>query len=103
MIQSVDNQYPLIPRSAYVHSTAVVIGDVELGKGASVWPNAVLRGDLRKIIIGEKTSIQDGCVLHTSKYNPDHRRKRACSGHNVTMHSCESRQSNALCLVWAAL
>ncbi len=88
MIQSVDNQYPLIPRSAYVHSTAVVIGDVELGKEASVWPNAVLRGDIRKIIIGDRTNIQDGSVLHTSKYNLVVGDDVLC-GHRVMMHSCE--------------
>ncbi len=88
MIQSVDNNYPHIPKSAYVHSTAVVIGDVELGNEASVWPNAVLRGDIRKIIIGDRTNIQDGCVLHTSKYNLTIGDDVLC-GHRVMMHSCD--------------
>ena len=88
MIQSVDNRYPHIPRSAYVHSTAVVIGDVKLGKKANVWPGAVLRGDLRSIIIGDYTNVQDNSVLHTGKYNLTIG-DNVMVGHNVTLHSCD--------------
>ena len=88
MMQSFDNTFPLIAESAYVHSAAVVIGRVELGKGASVWPNAVLRGDIRKIIIGDKTNIQDGCVLHTGKYNLTVG-ENVMVGHNAVLHSCD--------------
>lgn len=88
MIQSVDNRYPDIPRSAYVHSTAVVIGDVKLGKKASVWPGAVLRGDLRSIIVGDYSNVQDNCALHTGKYNLTIA-ENVMVGHNVTLHSCD--------------
>ncbi|MBT7122408.1 MAG: gamma carbonic anhydrase family protein, partial [Clostridia bacterium] len=69
MIQSVNEHYPEVPDSAYVHPSAVVIGNVTLGANANVWPNAVLRGDLKNIDIGENTNVQDGSVLHTGKYN----------------------------------
>ena len=88
MIQSVDNNFPHIPNSAYVHPSAVVIGDVTLGKYANVWPNAVLRGDYRNIKIGDYTSVQDGCVLHIGKYNltiGDY----VLVGHNATLQSCD--------------
>jgi carbonic anhydrase/acetyltransferase-like protein (isoleucine patch superfamily) len=55
---------PRIHPDAYVHPDAVVIGDVELGAEASVWPGAVLRGDEAGIVVGARTSIQDGTVIH---------------------------------------
>ncbi len=88
MIQSVDNNFPHVPNSAYVHSSAVVIGNVTLGKNASVWPNAVLRGDLKNISIGENSNVQDGCVLHTGKFKLTVG-DNVLIGHNVTMHSCD--------------
>src|SRR5260370_41474934 len=57
---------PVIDPEAYVHPDAVVIGAVELAAGASVWPTAVLRGDHGVIKIGERTSIQDGTIVHTT-------------------------------------
>ncbi|MBA2281049.1 MAG: gamma carbonic anhydrase family protein [Acidimicrobiia bacterium] len=57
---------PRIHPDAYVHPDAVVIGDVTIGAESSVWPGAVIRGDDGQILIGERTSIQDGCVLHTT-------------------------------------
>lgn len=88
MIQSVDDRYPEIPHSAYVHPTAVVIGDVVLGEHASVWPNAVLRGDGRQIVIGAFSNVQDGCMVHTGKYKTVVH-EHVVIGHNATLHSCE--------------
>ncbi len=88
MIQSVNGIRPDIPREAYVHPGAAVIGQVKLGKHASVWPGAVIRGDMAAIIVGERTSIQDGCVLHT-----DTLQLRVGSdvtvGHRAVLHSCD--------------
>ena len=56
---------PTIADDAYVHPDAVVIGDVRIGSGSSIWPGAVLRGDTGVIHVGERTSIQDGTVVHT--------------------------------------
>lgn len=57
---------PVIHPSAFIHPEAVIIGDVHIGAESSVWPHAVLRGDAAHIRIGERTSIQDGSVLHVT-------------------------------------
>jgi carbonic anhydrase/acetyltransferase-like protein (isoleucine patch superfamily) len=57
---------PTIHSSAFVHPDAVVIGDVTIGEQSSVWPTAVLRGDAGWIRIGDRTSIQDGTVIHVT-------------------------------------
>ena len=88
MIQMVNGKIPDKPMSAYVHPSAVVIGDVTLGEGSSVWPCAVVRGDIARIQIGKNTNIQDGCVLHTGKFKlmiGDN----VAVGHRAVLHSCE--------------
>ena len=55
---------PRIDPSAYIAPGAQVIGNVTIGEGSSVWPQAVLRGDYGKIVIGARTNIQDGAVIH---------------------------------------
>jgi carbonic anhydrase/acetyltransferase-like protein (isoleucine patch superfamily) len=55
---------PDIAASAFVHPDATVIGDVTIGEGSTVWPQAVLRGDYGKIVVGARTNIQDGAVIH---------------------------------------
>lgn len=88
MIQKVNGKYPKIPTSAYVHPTAVVIGDVVLGENASIWPCAVLRGDIKSIIIGKMTNVQDGCVLHTGNFKLEIA-EMVTVGHSAVLHSCE--------------
>ncbi len=63
-IYALGDRIPTIHPEAYVHPDAVIIGDVVLGCEASVWPGAVLRGDDGTIRVGDRTSIQDGCVIH---------------------------------------
>jgi carbonic anhydrase/acetyltransferase-like protein (isoleucine patch superfamily) len=58
---------PDITASAFVHPDATVIGDVTIGEGSTVWPQAVLRGDYGKIVIGARTNIQDGAVIHCTR------------------------------------
>jgi carbonic anhydrase/acetyltransferase-like protein (isoleucine patch superfamily) len=55
---------PLIDSTAYVDESAVIIGDVRLGKDVSIWPMVVARGDHQSIIIGDGTNVQDGTVIH---------------------------------------
>lgn len=55
---------PTIDPDAFIHPQATLIGNVVIGAGSSVWPSAVLRGDSNRIIIGERTSVQDGAILH---------------------------------------
>jgi carbonic anhydrase/acetyltransferase-like protein (isoleucine patch superfamily) len=61
---------PRIHPDAYVHPDATLIGDVRVGAHASVWPQTVLRGDHGYIEIGERSNVQDGCVLHCTELHP---------------------------------
>jgi carbonic anhydrase/acetyltransferase-like protein (isoleucine patch superfamily) len=58
---------PRIDPDAFVHPEAIVIGNVEIGAQATVWPQAVLRGDQSRIVIGARTSVQDGAVIHCTR------------------------------------
>lgn len=88
MIAKVKGISPKIDGTAYVHPTAYVSGDVELKANSSVWPNAVIRGDMSKITIGENTNIQDNSVLHTDTGLPLDIGGSVVVGHNVNLHSC---------------
>jgi carbonic anhydrase/acetyltransferase-like protein (isoleucine patch superfamily) len=79
---------PRIHPGAYIHPDAVIIGDVELGAEASVWPNAVLRGDDGRIVVGPRTSIQDGTVVHTTPFTPTIVGAECVIGHNVHLEGC---------------
>lgn len=82
-------KFPQIAASAYVDPAAVVIGDVVIGEDASVWPMSVVRGDVHYIRIGNRTNIQDGCVLHVMKdLNPLVLGDEVTVGHSVTLHGC---------------
>ena len=65
-LYALGEQIPDVHPDAYVHPDATVIGSVVLGPGASVWPRAVLRGDYGRIVVGARTSVQDGAVLHAT-------------------------------------
>ncbi|AUM67577.1 gamma carbonic anhydrase family protein [Pseudomonas fluorescens] len=69
-LRTYQNHSPRLARGAFVDSTAVVIGDVEIGEDSSVWPLTVIRGDMHRIRIGARTSVQDGCVLHITHAGP---------------------------------
>jgi carbonic anhydrase/acetyltransferase-like protein (isoleucine patch superfamily) len=58
---------PRIDPEAFVHPDCTIIGNVEIGAGATIWPQAVLRGDQSRIVVGERTSVQDGAVLHCTR------------------------------------
>jgi carbonic anhydrase/acetyltransferase-like protein (isoleucine patch superfamily) len=79
---------PRIDPTAWVAPNATVIGDVRLAAGASVWWNAVLRGDNDPIVIGENTNIQDGSVLHTDEGVPLTLGRDITVGHMVMLHGC---------------
>ena len=64
-VYALGDQVPQIDPTAFVHPDAVVIGAVVIGPESSVWPSAVLRGDSGSITVGARTSVQDGCVVHT--------------------------------------
>ena len=87
-------KYPRIAASAYIDPAAVVIGDVVIGEDSSIWPRTVVRGDVHYIRIGNRTNVQDGCVLHVMKDQyPLVLGDEVTVGHSVTLHGCtvESR------------
>lgn len=67
MIRSFGGKTPKVSESAIVDDTAVLIGDVEVGEQSSIWPGAVIRGDMGKIRIGNQTIIEDNCVIHSGR------------------------------------
>lgn len=80
---------PKIHPDAWVAENAVIIGDVEIGAGTSVWYNVVIRGDLHKIRIGENVNIQDGAILHVeSGDGPCLIGDRVTVGHQCIVHGC---------------
>ncbi len=79
---------PKIHETAFVHPDAVIIGDVRIGAESSIWPCAVLRGDGGYISIGERTSIQDGSVLHTTPDDPTTVGDDCLVGHIVHLEGC---------------
>lgn len=80
--------HPRISPSAYIHPDAVLIGDVRVGDEASIWPGAVLRGDHGWIGIGDRTSIQDGTVVHTTEEWPTSIGSGCVVGHNAHLEGC---------------
>ncbi len=79
---------PTIHPDAFIHPDCTIIGDVRIGAGSSVWPQAVLRGDGGHIEIGERTSIQDGSVLHTTPEWPTTVGDDCTIGHIVHLEGC---------------
>lgn len=86
---------PLLGQRVYVHSSAAVIGRVSIGDDASIWPTAVVRGDVQAITIGARTSVQDGAVLHVTHdgpYCPGGRElvigDDVTIGHRAMLHAC---------------
>ncbi len=89
MIQAFKGNTPKIDDSVLVMESAQIIGDVIIGEESSVWFNAVIRGDVNYIRIGNYTNIQDGCVLHVArKTYPLIVGDEVTIGHNVTLHAC---------------
>jgi len=83
------NLKPTVPEDAYIAPTAVIIGDVELGSGASVWFGAVLRGDIDMIRVGSASSIQDNVTVHvTGSTYPTLIGDRVIVGHGAILHGC---------------
>jgi len=91
---------PVVDATAFVDPSAVVIGDVELGAGVSVWPLCVLRGDVQTIRVGARSNIQDGSIVHVTHdgpYSPGgfatHIGEEVTVGHRALLHACtvESR------------
>ncbi len=90
MIESYQGCTPKIHEAAFVHASAVVIGEVSIGSESSIWPNTTLRADDGHIVIGSQTSIQDGTVIHmTSNLSDTTVGNRVTVGHQVLLHGCQ--------------
>lgn len=87
-IYALGDMVPRIDPTAYVHPDAVVIGDVTIGAESSIWPGAVLRGDEGGIVVGDRTSVQDGTVVHTTPLSPTRIGSDCVVGHMVHLEGC---------------
>lgn len=79
---------PTLGARAFVDPSAQVIGDVEIGEDGSVWMNAVVRGDVNRILIGARTNVQDSCVLHVTARHPTVVGDEVTVAHSATLHGC---------------
>ena len=89
MLIALEGLTPQLDPTAYVHSSAHVIGDVHIGAHSSVWFHAVLRGDVERIRIGARTNIQDNATVHVTRgRHPTLVGDDVTVGHNVVLHGC---------------
>ncbi|MCM2577400.1 gamma carbonic anhydrase family protein [Streptomyces meridianus] len=87
-VRGVDGKEPRIHPEAFAAPTAVVVGDVTLGAGSSVWYHAVLRGDGDSITLGSQSNVQDNCTVHADPGFPVVVGDRVSVGHNAVLHGC---------------
>lgn len=88
MILDYKGKFPDVRKGVFIAPTAVVIGDVTIEENASIWFNAVVRGDLAPIYIGKATNVQDNCTLHTDAGVPLTIGDHVTIGHNAIIHGC---------------
>ena len=89
MIRAFQGTLPVIPKSVFIEETALVIGDVVMGEDCSVWFNSVIRGDVNYIRLGDRTNVQDLCMLHvTHDTAPLVIGSDVTIGHHVVLHGC---------------
>jgi carbonic anhydrase/acetyltransferase-like protein (isoleucine patch superfamily) len=99
MILQYQNYNPVIGKNSWVAETATVIGDVEIGEDSAIWFGSVIRGDVHKIIIGNRTNIQDISMVHVTHHktverdmnngNPTIIGNDVTIGHRVMLHGCK--------------
>ncbi len=79
---------PRLAQGAYISPGATLVGDVSLGEDSSVWYNAVLRGDINRIVVGARSNIQDGAVVHLADDFPALIGELVTVGHTAVVHAC---------------
>ncbi len=90
LIKTVNGKTPQIPEDCYIAENATIIGDVSFGQQCSVWFNAIIRGDVNNITIGNKVNIQDGAVIHcTYQKHATLIGDNVSIGHNAIVHGCK--------------
>jgi carbonic anhydrase/acetyltransferase-like protein (isoleucine patch superfamily) len=89
MIRSVRGKSPEIPEDCFIAPNATIIGEVKMGNECSVWFNAVIRGDVHSIEMGNKVNVQDGAIIHcTYQKHPTKIGNNVSIGHNAIVHGC---------------
>jgi carbonic anhydrase/acetyltransferase-like protein (isoleucine patch superfamily) len=89
IIKEINGKAPQIPSDCFIAENATIVGDVSFGENCSVWYNAVIRGDVNSITIGNKVNIQDGAIVHcTYKKHPTVIGNNVSIGHNAIVHGC---------------
>lgn len=89
LIKSVKGVSPRISQGCWLAENATLVGDVQLGEGSNVWFNAVIRGDVCSIVLGEQCNIQDGAIIHgTLNLSKTVLGNRVSIGHNAIIHGC---------------
>lgn len=89
IILAVNGKHPEIPKDCFIAENATIVGEVSMGHSCSVWFNAVIRGDVHFIKIGNKVNIQDGAVIHaTYQTSPTTIGNNVSIGHNAIVHGC---------------
>ena len=97
MIRSFQGVEPQVHATAFVADSAQVIGDVHIGEQSSIWFNTVVRGDMFYIRIGDRTNVQDNCVIHTrTGTHPTILEDEVTVGHSVTLHGCYVEQGSLI-------
>src|SRR5690606_33460616 len=87
-VYSIDGITPVVDPTAFVHPSAVLIGDVIVGPGAYVGPMASLRGDFARIVMGSATNVQDSCVIHGVAEQDTIIEEAGHIGHSAVLHGC---------------
>ena len=89
MIKSVNGKTPQIGKDCYIAENATIVGEVCIGDQCSIWFNAVLRGDVHYIKMGDKVNVQDGAIVHcTYQKSPTNIGNNVSIGHNAIVHGC---------------
>ena len=95
-IRSFEADHPEIDQTTYVDQDATVIGQVRIGRDSSIWPGVVIRGDVNQIVIGDRSSIQDGTIIHATHAGPftgegysTHIGDEVTVGHQAVIHGCQ--------------
>ncbi len=89
IIKSVRGKTPVIGEDCFIAENAVIVGEVEMGTQCSVWYNAVIRGDVHYIRMGDRVNVQDGAVIHcTYEKSPTDIGHDVSIGHNAIVHGC---------------
>jgi len=89
IIKPVNGNHPHIPADCFIAENATIVGEVSMGNQCSVWFNAVVRGDVHYIKMGNKVNVQDGAVIHaTYQKSPTNIGNNVSIGHNAIVHGC---------------